>query len=244
MRVNKVKELFQKLTAEYFSEESVVFANQSRQPKGNVPLVVISCGNVSRPQHINYDNVDGTLVGNYLSRLSVTVDLFTKGLPVVDENTGKTVAYADSALDDILAFADFIGSEYATGWCDKYDISISLDGDAQNLTGVVNDTSYEYRSRLSFFVYFTQKTIDAAAVASEESILYPNASSGEYTPEIPVPTTSTTGNYGSEEETAVENAVVEKTFTTTPSGGGNSELTDKSIGYFTEAEVKEIREEK
>lgn len=243
MRVNKVKELFQKLTAEYFSAATVVFANQSRQPKGKIPLVVINCGNVNRPQHINYDNVDGTLVGNYLSRLSVTVDLFTNGLPVIDEETGETVAYADSALDDILSFADFVSSEYAIGWCDKYDISISLDGDAQNLTGVVNDTSYEYRSRLSFFVYFTQKTIDAAAVASEESILYPSTD-GIYTPEIPIPTTSTTGGYGSEEETAAENSVVEKKFITTPSGGGSVELTGKTVGYFTEAEVKEIREEK
>lgn len=239
MRVNKVKELFQKLTEEYFSSASVVFANQSRQPKGTVPLIVISCGNVSRPQHINYDNVDGTLVGNYLSRLSITVDLFTKGLPVVEEDTGRTMAYADSALDDILAFADFIGSEYTTEWCDAHDISISLDGDAQNLTGVVNDTSYEYRSRLSFFVYFTQKTIDAAAVANEESILYPNAADGGYTSEIPIPTTSTTGNYGSDEETAVNNAIVEKDFTATSSGGGNKELTDKIIGYFTEAETRE-----
>ena len=116
-----------------------------------------------------------------------------------------------------------------------------MDGDAQNLTGVVNDTSYEYRSRLSFFVYFTQKTIDAAAVASEESILYPSAD-GVYTPEIPIPTTSTTGGYGSEEETAVENAIVEKKFTTTPSGGGSSELTGKTVGYFTEAEVSEVKE--
>lgn len=238
MRVNKVKELFHKLTEEYFSAATVVFANQSRQPKGDLPLVVISCGNVNRPQHITRDNVDGTLVGNYQSRLAVTVDLFTKGLPIIDENTGKTVAYADSALDDILAFADFIGSEYATEWCDAYDITISLDGDAQNLTGVVNNSSYEYRSRLSFFVYFTQKTIDSAAVASEESILYPTENGG-YTPEIPIPTTSTTGNYGSDEETAAENAVVEKMFTTTPSGGGNSELTDKEIGYFTEAEIRE-----
>lgn len=238
MRVNKVKELFQQLTAEYFSAATVVFASQSRKPKGEIPLVVIKCGNAKRAQHITHDNVDGTLVGNYQSRISVTVDLFTNGLPVVDENTGKTVAYADSTLDDILAFADFVDSEYVTWWCNAHDITILLDGEAQNLTGVVNDSSYEYRSRLSFFVYFTQKTIDAAAVASEESILYPTENGG-YTSEIPIPTTSTTGNYGSDEETAAENAVVEKTFTTTPSGGGNSELTDKKIGYFTEAEIRE-----
>ncbi len=237
MRAAQAKELFRQLTAEYFCGATVVFANQSRQPKGMVPLVVITCGNVGRNQYANYGNVDGVVVGNYHSRLSVTVDLFTHGTPVIDEETGKSVGYEDTAIDDILAFADFVGSEYTTQWSQKNDITILTDGDAQSLTGVVNDTSYEYRSRLSFFVYFTQRTIDAAAIASERSILYPV--NGEYTPEKPIIKTSTTGNYGSPEETAIKNAVVEKTFTPTSSGGGSQELADDTTGYFTDAEIKE-----
>lgn len=235
MRTSQAKELFRRLTAKYFSGAEVVFANQSRQPKGSVPLVVITCGNVGRHQFVNYENINGVIVGNYLSRFSVTVDLFTKGTPVIDG--GKIIGYEDTAIDDILAFADFVGSEYTIWWSQTNDITVLIDGDAQSLTGVVNDTSYEYRSRLSFFVYFTQRTIDSAAAASERSILYPV--NGEYTPERPIIKTSTTGNYGSPEETAIKNAVVEKTFTPTSSGGGSQELADDTTGYFTDAEIKE-----
>ena len=93
MRVGQAKELFRSLTKEYFAEAQVVFANQSRTPMQAIPLVVITPGNVNRPTHPNYEVVDGVLVGNYLSRFSLTVDLFSNGAPVIDEETDETVAY-------------------------------------------------------------------------------------------------------------------------------------------------------
>ena len=76
MRVGQAKELFRALTKKYFAEAQVVFANQSRTPMQKIPLVVITPGNVNRPTHPNYEGVDGVLVGKYLSRFSLTVDLF------------------------------------------------------------------------------------------------------------------------------------------------------------------------
>ena len=60
------------LAKEYFAEAQVVFANQSRTPMQEIPLVVITPGNVNRPTHPNYEVVDGVLVGNYLSRFRLT----------------------------------------------------------------------------------------------------------------------------------------------------------------------------
>ena len=96
MRVGQAKELFRALTQQYFGGANVVFANQSRTAKQKVPLVVLTPGNVHRPQAPNYTFVDGEVVGHYLSRFSITVDLFTNGSPVVDEVSGKTVAYEDT----------------------------------------------------------------------------------------------------------------------------------------------------
>lgn len=101
MRVGQAKELFRALTQQYFGGANVVFANQSRTAKQKVPLVVLTPGNVHRPQAPNYTFVDGEVVGHYLSRFSITVDLFTNGSPVVDEVSGKTVAYEDNAVDDM-----------------------------------------------------------------------------------------------------------------------------------------------
>lgn len=149
MRVGQAKELFRALTQQYFGGANVVFANQSRTAKQKEPLVVLTPGNVHRPQAPNYTFVDGEVVGHYLSRFSITVDLFTNGSPVVDEASGKVVAYEDNAVDDMLSFADFLNSEHTVQWSHQNDVSILIDGDVLNLTGVVNDTSYEFRSRLT-----------------------------------------------------------------------------------------------
>ena len=79
MRVGQAKELFRALTQQYFGGANVVFANQSRTAKQKEPLVVLTPGNVHRPQAPNYTFVDGEVVGHYLSRFSITVDLFTNG---------------------------------------------------------------------------------------------------------------------------------------------------------------------
>lgn len=137
MRVGQAKELFRALTQQYFGGANVVFANQSRTAKQKEPLVVLTPGNVHRPQAPNYTFVDGEVVGHYLSRFSITVDLFTNGSPVVDEVSGKVVAYEDNAVDDMLSFADFLNSEHTVQWSHQNDVSILIDGDVLNLTGVV-----------------------------------------------------------------------------------------------------------
>lgn len=246
MRVGQAKELFRSLTKEYFAEAQVVFANQSRTPMQAIPLVVITPGNVNRPTHPNYEVVDGVLVGNYLSRFSLTVDLFSNGTPVIDEETDETVAYEDNAEDDLLAFVDFLNSEYALAWSHRNDVSILVDGDVLSLTGVVNDTTYQYRARLTAQFYFTQRTVGHAAVLSEDSVKYPTGEkdpeTGEpaYTSAAPEDTESRTGDWdrisGRKPE---DNVIVKPEFTPTASGGGTEELASLETGYFTEAEIKE-----
>ena len=218
MRVGQAKELFRALTQQYFGGANVVFANQSRTAKQKEPLVVLTPGNVHRPQDPNYTFVDGEVVGHYLSRFSITVDLFTNGSPVVDEVSGKVVAYEDNAVDDMLSFADFL----------------------LNLTGVVNDTSYEFRSRLTVQFYFTQKAVGASTALLESSLQYPTGEKDPemqeptYAPTEPPETDSKSGPWGDEEE-----PIVVPTFEPSASGGGTEELAKEETGYFTEVEIKE-----
>ena len=246
MKVGQAKELFRSLVKKYFDGAQVVLANQSRTPMQKIPLVVITPGNVNRPTHPNYEIVDGVLVANYLSRFSLTVDLFSNGAPVIDEETGETVAYEDNAEDDLLAFADFLNSEYALAWSHKNDVSILVDGDVLSLTGVVNDTTYQHRARLTAQFYFTQKAVGHAAVLSETSVQYPTGEkdpeSGEpvYTPSAPEDTESRTGDWDRiDGKKPVDNVIVKPEFTPTASGGGTEELANLETGYFTEAEIKE-----
>lgn len=174
MKASEAKELFRQRSKEFFKGYSVIFSKQSRTPKPNIPLVTLSPGNVKRPQAANYDIQDGESVGHYLSRLTIVVDLFTNGTPITEN--GQIVAYENTAMDEILDFADYINSQKTVEWCLKNDVSLLIDGDAQDLTGIVNDNNYEYRSRLTVLMYFTQNTastIGIEGMGSLEEVVFP-----------------------------------------------------------------------
>ena len=176
------------------------------------------------------------LVWHYLARIPMLVDLFTHGLPVVDDETGITVAYENTAMDDMLAFMDFLNSPYTVEWCHTHDVAIAFDGDPKDLTGLVNDDTYEYRSQLAVLFYFTQKAVWHSATLGEDSIRSPTGP-GDHTTEEPADTESSSGSYpGNKYNT--EDIVVPK-YEQTSSGGGSDELAQMETGYFTEAEIKE-----
>lgn len=89
-------------------------------------------------------------------------------------------------------------------------MSILIDGDVLNLTGVVNDTSYEFRSRLTVQFYFTQKAVGASTALLESSLQYPTGEKDPetqeptYTPTEPPETDSKSGPWGDEEEPTSE----------------------------------------
>ena len=173
MRVSDVKRLFHSITKQYFAGANVIFSNQSRAAKPALGLVVLIPGAARRPQYPNTVFLSGVPVSAYASRLNITVDLFTHGSPVLDPDTGETVGYENTATDDMLSFMDYLNSLFVGVWCHMNDITILTEGDVTDLTGAVNDTSYEYRARLSVVVYFTQYAVGAAGVLSESSIRYP-----------------------------------------------------------------------
>lgn len=264
MRLSDVNEVFKNITKEYFKNATVIFAKESRAAKPKLSLITITPGNVTRHIYPNNEYVDGVVVNNYQSKIPMTVDLFTKGSPVLDDDYGQVIAYENTALEDLLSFADFLNSEYVTRYTDKYDITIILDEGAQDVTGLVNDTNYEYRARMTVNVFFTQKAIGDAGVLLERSIEYPT---GEVDPETeePVyteqpPQSTTSDVYSSkpndkqlsgesdagsgtvfveDEDKMNSGAKVVPKFEESSSNGGTKELSEKETGYFTEAEIKE-----
>jgi len=239
MRVSDAKELFRQLVKEYFTDASVIFANQSRTPKPKLDLVTMLFGNVNRPVAPNYAVIDGELAGHYLSKISADIDFFTHGTPVylasadgasLTNGTGQATAYEspavfeNTAMDTMLAFADFLNSEYTVEWCSKHDMSILTDGDVQDLTNIVNDTTYEYRARLPVQLYFTHTAAGYTAELKESSIKYPCGHE-------PAETESVSGDFITEAEHEYKNARVEH-------NGA------KATGFFTEAEITEAKEQK
>lgn len=244
MRLSTAKELFHTLTQRYFAGAEVVFAKQSRAAKMELALVTLTFGNVKRTWDPVRCDVDGTGVAAYPSRVSVVVDLFTNGSPVKDE-AGNTFAYENTAMDDMLAFADFLGSQFVVDWCNRNDLAVLIDGDVQDLTGLVNDNNYEFRSRMNLMLHFTQQAVGASGILSEDSIQYPTGEYDEfgepiYSPVEPPKTTNTTGlDEDSSVEAGITNPVIIPTPVITSSGGGSDELAQQETGYFTEVDIKE-----
>ena len=246
MRVSQARELFRQLTKSYFQNATVIFTRQSRVAKPTLPLITITPGNVRRPANPVDKMVNGYLTESYQSSIPFTVDLFTHGREVIED--GEVVGYDDSALDDMMSFADFLNSRHTIEWCHNHDVAVIIDGEAQDLTGVVNDNNYEFRSRLVVQFSFTQTAIGQAGVLQEESLLYPHVvedESGEevvvYTPEEPPETESVSGApSGKDADVDDEKSVkVEPKFEESTAGGGTPELAAEVTGYFTEVEIKE-----
>ena len=249
MRVSEAKKLFKDLTQEYFTGAWVTFSRQSRAAKPAIPLVSITPGNVNRPLNPTYENAGGEVLGYYPSRIPMTVDLFTHGKPVIDDETGQTVAYENTAVDDMAAFADFLNSTYAVNWSNDHDVTLLIEGGIQDLTGLVNDTNYEFRSRMVVMFYFTQKAVGFTAVAAEESVKPAPVEPGKPGEPGTPPGGPGTGDEGTPGEgpgstpgsgkPGTGGNIVVPEFEQTSSGGGSEELAKESTGYVTEAEIKE-----
>jgi hypothetical protein len=155
LKVAELRELFRQRTAEYFQGYEVVFANQSRTAKPSIPLVTLTFHNVQRPHTPLYVMKDGCPIGHYFSKIIVTIDLFTNGKPVTD-NTGLVV-YENTAMDELLHFCDYLNGYVTLNWCNANNITILIEQEAQDLTGIVNDNNYEYRARQDISLYFIHK---------------------------------------------------------------------------------------
>lgn len=234
MRLSTVKELFRALTQRYFAGANVVFAQQSRVAKPDIPLVTLNFGNVKRQWDAVQSNADGVSVASYPSRVSVVIDLFTHGAPVTDD-AGIVVAHEDTAMDDMLAYVDFLSSQFVIDWCNRNDLAVLVEGDVQDLTGLVNDNNYEFRSRLNIWIYFTHETAGYTFVLDEDSIQYPTGDTDESGDPILTPVKPPTTSNTDEEPDPVIIPVVKPT----PSGGGSEELAQLETGYFTEVIIEE-----
>lgn len=213
MRVTDAKSIFRDLVATYFAGAMVIFSEQSRMAKPTLALVTIRFGNVTRPYRPNVRYYQGEPVGYYLSKVAVTVENFTHGRPLKD-GLGNVYAYENMAEDDMLSFADFLNSEYVLNWCHKNDVSITIEGDVQDMTGLVNDSNYEYRARLNLSFYFVQYAVGAAGTLLESSLV--KGQDGRY--------------------------YIDPYSEQTSSGGGTDVLARETTGYFNDVEITEENE--
>lgn len=238
MDVNGVRQSILELAAYYFQGTTVTFARQSRMAKQGVPLITLYTGTMTRPINPPVRIIDGNSVSFYPSSVTVQIDLFTKGRKV-ETGSGYLPIMENTAVDDLTGFLNFLNSEYAVNYCDEKDIAVVIPNTVQDLTGLIDDTNYEYRAMAELTVYFTAQVIGYSGTLSSESVKH-KASETNPPPGREPGEEYTGGDAQADDVTGIKPAV-----TPSPSGGGNPEVIDEEQKYFEDVRLfdKNVKED-
>lgn len=225
MTLTELKTAIRQLTELYFTGATVRYAKQSFTPKPDKPLVLLTIAPVSRPLNPPVKVIDGRPVAFYPASTTIQVDLFTNG-EQREVAPGFTPVAENTAEDDLLAFASFLNSDYATQWCHSRDIAIVVPPTVQDVTDLIHDTNFEFRAMMEVTVYFTMTAIGYTGTLAPESVKHGGGATG--------------GDIQADDVSALE-----PEFKQTPSGGGNVELIAGEGDYFTNVEInhKLVKEE-
>ena len=244
MTQREVKDKLYDLVAEYFAlldERGNIIWGRSKPVHPGSPMVALDMTNIRRPYRPARRYVDGVPLDSYPSSTILSVDLFTKGAPVSDE-PGMTAQNENTAVNDLADFANFLNSTHVDHWCGRNGISLRA-RTVQDLTAVINDTSWQYRALLEVDVGFVQTAGGYSATNFEggvplhdngrpmfDSAGYSLDRNGNRLPVPPLPTDP-------------DGKPIFPKVEPTHSGGRTQRLADKTTGYFTEVEIKNHKEE-
>lgn len=235
MDIKGVKAAMLELTQFYFKNATVIHGRQSHIAKQGKPLVTLYTGVVTRPLNPPTRIIDGRPVSFYPSSVTVQIDLFTMGQKK-ELAHGYTPVMENTAADDMMSFVNFLNSELAVRYCHQKDIALVVPNTVQDLTGLINDTAYEYRAMIEVTVYFTSMAIGYSGTLAESSLTKNSGSSGgsEGSESSGSSGSSSDGSSGGDE---AEDYILKPEVVETPSGGGNDEVLTDEDGYFTNVEI-------
>ena len=185
----------------------------TKRAKKTKPLVTMRFGTAHTTTFPVEKVLDGELCSCYPSTAKLEVQLFTDGALLPNG------ARENTAVGDLTDYVNYMRSEMVTQRLSKDYISILPAGDVQDVTAIINDSSYEYRAMVEFDLSYTTIAVGFAGILDESSIKV-----DEPDPEQPG---------------EVLPPHIEPEWTPTPSGGRTAEIAEKETGYFTKVEITE-----
>lgn len=163
MTVNKLKDVLYDIISRYFAGADVAWSEQNAVKSQN-PLIRLKLGSVTRTLHFITEMEKDAPTGYIPSTTILTVDLFTHGERVVDED-GYSF-YVNTAVDDMNDFLNYLSSPLVNDMCDELNIAIRPEGNVKD-TSAVLDNDYSYRAMQEFVVSFVQETRGYAGISRE-----------------------------------------------------------------------------
>ena len=163
MTINELKDALYDIIQGYFAGADVAWTEQNAVKSIN-PFIRLKLGSIKRPSHFINETQNNAPTGYIASTTMLTVDLFTHGEKITDEE-GYTI-YVNTALDDMADFLNYIMSPYVDDLCESLNLSIRPEGDIKDTSAVV-DNDYSYRSMQEFVVSFVQEAKGYAGISRE-----------------------------------------------------------------------------
>ena len=153
----ELKEKLYDLVCEHFAllkKRGNIIWGRSKAVYPGSPLVVIYMTNIQRPFLPTREYINGIINDNYPISTILSVDLVSHGEPVTDEPNIAS-QNKNTAVSELLDFANFINSVYVDNWCNINNISLRVRA-VQDLTAIINDNAWQYRALLEIDVGFIQ----------------------------------------------------------------------------------------
>ena len=171
MKLAEAKEEFRELVAHYFGSDHVFFAN-SKMTKMPEPYVTIQFTGVERQVHeTKVMSPDGYGWAYREMTASVDLNLYTRGRSV----GGSRTVFINTALDDIVSFLDYLGSDEGFGYQYKRNMAIAVVEQPRDLSALVREAQFQYRAMVGLTVRFTDMTYGGYGQNNNE---IPNPSGG------------------------------------------------------------------
>lgn len=154
MTIFEAREILRNIVAIYFGDGHVVFA-ETKMAKRPEPYITVKLDAPSRDLFAG-KVVDDKGYQKHSRRVVARseINLYTKGRNIAKGD--RQAAYANTALNDMTLFLDFLESDEAIEEMNRRDIVIIPNGQIRDLSALQNESSqYQYRALLECDVAFT-----------------------------------------------------------------------------------------
>ena len=245
MTQNELKQKLYELVHAYFGSATITWG-KVRAVSPNIPQVVLNMGSVVRAYQPITTRVNGIAINTYPSQTTLQVDLYTKGSPT-NATPGTTAAFENTAVNDMIDFMNFLNSAFVDNWSGQHDVSV-LANSVNDLTEIINDTSWDYRAMVELEIGFTQTAVGYGATMYEGGVpFYENGkpkfdNEGYALDENGERVLDDEGNPTRLPLDDEGNPILPEA-SSTSSGGRTQDLADQSQGWFEQVETSKEQEE-
>lgn len=171
MNIVDLKEALYDIVSGFFDAEKVFWAEQV-MTKPEPPYVTLKLGTLQRTA---FPVENETWERCYHCTVPLELNLYTNGKEI-DSTGNVTKNYINTAVSDMLEFANYAESERITDNTLINNLSIALMGNIRDLTSLENDTQHRYRAMAEFEIAFVDNA--SGEYGTSAMITVPNASGG------------------------------------------------------------------